>query len=123
MAAGRDLTPEQVEQVAQGRVWSAPDALEHGLLDGLGSEDAIAAAAARAGLEEYAVEYVSRPFVTPGVIPAAVGGSRRRSADPGTLGTAASLACWRRWRCRGRVANLKDPRHLYARCLECGAIR
>ena len=42
VAAGRELSPQEVDEVAQGRIWSAPDALERGLLDGLGSlSDAI----------------------------------------------------------------------------------
>ena len=53
-AAGhRDMTPEEVDQVAQGRVWSAQDALDRGLIDGLGEiELAIRSAAELAGLEE-----------------------------------------------------------------------
>ena len=126
VAAGRDLTPEQVEQVAQGRVWSAPDALEHGLLDGLGSEaDAIAAAAARAGLEEYAVEYVQLPLSPRELflqqLADRVGSLRIRAPS----GLAASLAGMLApvADAAAELANLKDPRHLYARCLVCGAIR
>jgi protease-4 len=36
VAAGRDLTPESVEQVAQGRVWTGEQALSRHLVDGLG---------------------------------------------------------------------------------------
>ncbi len=51
VAEGRKLTPEQVDKVGRGRVWSGQQAQEQGLVDKLGGlEDAIASAAARAGL-------------------------------------------------------------------------
>jgi protease-4 len=51
VAEGRGLTPEKVEQIAQGRVWSGSDALDNGLVDELGGLDAaIAYAAEKAGL-------------------------------------------------------------------------
>lgn len=50
---GRGLSPEQVEEVARGRVWSGTDALEQGLVDELGGfEDAVARAEQLAGLGE-----------------------------------------------------------------------
>ena len=53
VAAGRNLTIEQVEQIAQGRVWSGDDALKVGLVDNIGGlDDAIAHAAEKAGLGE-----------------------------------------------------------------------
>jgi protease-4 len=43
VAAGRKLTPEQAEAVAQGRVWAGSDAVENGLVDALGGlQDALA---------------------------------------------------------------------------------
>ena len=51
VAEGRGLTPERVEQIAQGRVWSGADAKEIGLVDELGGLDAaIAYTAEKAGL-------------------------------------------------------------------------
>ncbi len=51
VAEGRGLTPERVEQIAQGRVWSGSDAKEIGLVDEIGGLDAaIAFAAEKAGL-------------------------------------------------------------------------
>lgn len=48
----RGLSRDQVDAIAQGRVWSGADAHELGLVDQLGDlEDAIASAAALAGLE------------------------------------------------------------------------
>ncbi len=54
VAEGRKMTFEQVDAIAQGRVWSGKDALENGLVDELGGlEDAITCAAELAGIEEY----------------------------------------------------------------------
>jgi protease IV len=53
VAEGRDMTTEEVEAIASGRVWSGEDALEHGLVDQLGGfEEAIALAAEKAEMEE-----------------------------------------------------------------------
>lgn len=64
-AAVRGLEVEAVDRVAQGRVWSGAQALEHGLIDRIGGlDEAIAAAATRAGLAEpdYQVRYLERPL-------------------------------------------------------------
>jgi len=54
VADGRNMTEAQVEEIAQGRVWSGADGKNIGLVDELGGlNDAIAAAADLAGLEEY----------------------------------------------------------------------
>jgi len=53
VSKGRNKTRDEVDAIGQGRVWSGRDAKERGLVDQLGSLDqAIAAAAKRAGLEE-----------------------------------------------------------------------
>lgn len=66
VADGRSLTPEQVDSIGQGRVWSGAQAVEIGLVDRLGGiEDAIEAAAQKAGLEDYRiVRYpaIKQPF-------------------------------------------------------------
>ena len=54
VAQGRRRTPEQINEIAQGRVWSAAKAKEIGLVDDLGGLDrALAAAAKLANLEKY----------------------------------------------------------------------
>ena len=64
VAAGRGLTTEAVDEIAQGRVWAGGDAIKIGLVDELGGlTDAIRYAASMAGLENYRlVEY---PAVVP----------------------------------------------------------
>jgi protease-4 len=64
VAGARKQEIDQIDQVAQGRVWSGRDALRVGLVDKLGSfEQALASAAKRARIgENYEVEYVEPPY-------------------------------------------------------------
>ena len=64
VADGRGLSLEAVEAIAQGRVWTGKQALENGLVDGLGGMDQAFAAAARlAEIEEY--NLISYPKIEP----------------------------------------------------------
>ena len=64
VASGRNMTIEEVEAIAQGRVWTGEQALQNGLVDGLGGMDqAIEAAARLAELEEY--NLISYPKIEP----------------------------------------------------------
>lgn len=61
VAEGRDMTLDEVDALAQGRVWSGVDALENGLIDALGSlDDAIAEAATMANLKQYSIQKYPR---------------------------------------------------------------
>jgi len=62
VAESRGMTTEEVDKVAQGRVWSGTDAYELGLVDYLGDiDDAVAAAAELAELgDDYAVTYIEK---------------------------------------------------------------
>lgn len=52
-AEGRNMSIDQLREVASGRVWSGVEAKDRGLVDVMGGlDDAIAIAAAKAGLEE-----------------------------------------------------------------------
>lgn len=57
--AGRGISHDQLDSIAQGRVWTGADALKIGLVDVMGGmEKAIQIAAAKAGIENYkVVEY------------------------------------------------------------------
>ena len=59
VATGRRKTREQVDAIAQGRVWSGADALRLGLVDHLGSfDDAVKAAAKRGKLAKYDLDFI-----------------------------------------------------------------
>jgi len=62
VAAARNMSLEEVDGIAQGRVWSGADAHNLGLVDHLGDLDAaVAAAAQRAGLaDDYHFRYVEK---------------------------------------------------------------
>ncbi|PKH50563.1 signal peptide peptidase SppA [Tenacibaculum sp. Bg11-29] len=54
VATGRNMTFEQVNEIAQGRVWTGKEALKNGLVDKLGNlNDAIVIAAELANIESY----------------------------------------------------------------------
>lgn len=56
VAVGRNMTFEQVNEIAQGRVWTGKEALKNGLVDKLGNlNDAITVAAELAQIEAYKV--------------------------------------------------------------------
>ncbi len=65
VAAGRKMTPEAVEAVAQGRIWTGRQALGHGLVDRLGGLDvALELARQKAELspgEATAIDFYPRP--------------------------------------------------------------
>ncbi|HFQ5198635.1 TPA: signal peptide peptidase SppA [Vibrio vulnificus] len=59
----RDLSLDAVDKVAQGRVWTGYDALQHGLIDQIGDfDDAVAEAAKMAQLENYNLYWVEEPL-------------------------------------------------------------
>lgn len=56
VADGRGLDVAQVDSIGQGRVWTGAQAIDIGLVDRLGDiEDAIQAAANKAGIEDYTI--------------------------------------------------------------------
>lgn len=66
VADGRNKKQSYIDSIGQGRVWSGSQALELGLVDKLGGiDDAIAAAASKAELDEYKIvtyPAISDPF-------------------------------------------------------------
>jgi protease-4 len=62
VAQGREMTPESIHEVAQGRVWTGSQAIHVGLADEIGGlEEAIAWAAEAAGLEPESYGRMLRP--------------------------------------------------------------
>lgn len=126
VARHRNMPLSEVDRVAQGQIWTGADALEKGLVDGLGSlEDAIAAAAELAGLAsgEYGHRYYEKEL-TPAeqfalqFLTAAAGmgfdatrlvlrGSSLAPLDRIAGAVADALA---------PIARFNDPRGIYAHC-------
>ena len=66
VSVGRDIPLEEVEKLAQGRVWSGVDALKHGLVDQLGTlEEAIGAAARLAEIQGNYEPVIVQPPMNP----------------------------------------------------------
>lgn len=56
VATGRDISPEKIRAIAEGRVWNAMTALKLGLVDELGGlQEAISWVAEKAGMKKYGV--------------------------------------------------------------------
>ena len=65
VADGRNMQPEAVEKIAQGRVWAGITARDLGLVDKIGSlQDAVDAIAETAGLSDYEITYIMQPLST-----------------------------------------------------------
>ena len=59
VSTGRKKTRDEIDTIAQGRVWAGSDAKRLGLVDQLGSfDDAVRSAARRAKLTDYELEFV-----------------------------------------------------------------
>ncbi|ANQ87126.1 putative protease IV [Azoarcus olearius] len=119
VAEGRRMKVGEVDAVARGRVWTGETALELGLVDQLGGVDAaVRAAAKRAGLEHYSVQWpvtevsagrvlLQRLLADVGLDAALAAPASLRLVD-GLEAAAAELARW------------NDPQQRYAHCL-CAA--
>jgi protease-4 len=124
VADGRDLPLEDVRTIAEGRVWSAGEALENGLVDAIGSlDDAIVAAAARAGLETYSVDHVELPRTPAEMLLQQLGKHLGRlDLLPASTTMAAVSRLVRPFTdAAAEMSALQDPRHIYLRCLACGS--
>ena len=111
VARGRDLNPDSVDEIAQGRVWTGGQALERGLIDQLGDlDDAIEQAASLAGVEDYGVQYLSAPMSARELLFSQLGENLGISTHPLLRQV---LGAWE------LLGNLNDPRSSYALCESC----
>ena len=120
VAKARDMSVAEVDTVARGRVWTGEAADKLGLVDQIGGvDDAIAAAAARAGLARYDAvwtEVESGPGLRllqrliGAVVPV---GSTAPSPFSALMSSVQHEA--------GALLRWNDPRHLYMHCL-CEAL-
>ena len=128
VGAGRKKTRDEVDTIAQGRVWSGKDALKLGLVDRLGGfDDAVKATAKRASLAEgkYSLDFLEPDLswaqeLAQNVKAWAVG--QVAAAAPVTpreaLLRSSALAPLEREALRW--SRMATPNHLYAYCF-CGA--
>ncbi len=115
VAEGRGKTPEQIDAIAQGRVWTGAQALELGLVDKLGHlEDAIANAATLAGIDSFEVRHLKDPLSPrETLLRRVVDNLGLSSRTPGN-GLATNIL-----RDLRLLDALNDPKHVYALCETC----
>jgi protease-4 len=116
------MPPQEVDKIAQGRVWAGITAKEIGLVDGIGNlQDAVGSAAELAKLTDYEVVYVKQPLTAREEM------IRRLNRFLAGIfsdiwGSSVSPAV-RMYRQIGNelepVMELNDPKGLYAYCLTC----
>jgi protease-4 len=128
VAQARRMTPEQVDHVARGRIWSGEDAKVLGLVDQLGGIDpAIESAAKRAKLEKgYRVWYVEKEKTLRERLMSMlaaraldVASAAGWVSDPSPSASALSVAGRLRelQHDAERLSRWNDPRGIYAHCL------
>ena len=127
VAASRHKTPEQINAIAQGHVWTGNDAKANGLVDALGDfDDAVAKAAE---LAKIATPQLSWYQDEPGMVDLLL---NQMNASAQAL-LPAALKVWlpvpmldvmsAMQQQPGLLNNLNDPQNRYAFCLNCGNVR
>lgn len=120
---GRGLEKDYVDSIGQGRVWIGERAIELRLVDKLGDfDDAIAAAAARAGLEKYDVVDMKERRTTFEIFLGnlSTGMIRKFAGDQGVRTDGAVAQIVRAADEQARFfSEFNDPNAAYARCLTC----
>lgn len=63
VSTNRDIPIDELDKIAQGRVWTGQDALNYGLVDSIGDfDDAVKVAAELAELKDYNLYWVEEPL-------------------------------------------------------------
>ncbi|TXP65318.1 signal peptide peptidase SppA [Escherichia coli] len=127
VADARHSTPEQIDKIAQGHVWTGQDAKAKGLVDSLGDfDDAVAKAAELAKVKQWHLEYyVDEPTFFDKVMDNMSGSVRAMLPDafqtmlPAPLASVASTVKSE----SDKLAAFNDPQNRYAFCLTCANMR
>ena len=127
VADARHSTPEQIDKIAQGHVWTGQDAKANGLVDSLGDfDDAVAKAAELAKVKQGHLEYyVDEPTFFDKVMDNMSGSVRAMLPDafqamlPAPLASVASTVKSE----SDKLAAFNDPQNRYAFCLTCANVR
>lgn len=127
VADARKRTPEHIDKIAQGHVWTGEDAKANGLVDSLGDfDDAVAKAAELAKLKQWHLDYYQdEPTVLDMVMDSMTGSVRAMLPEaiqamlPAPLVSAANTV-----KAEGdKLAAFNDPQNRYAFCLTCANVR
>ncbi|EGP4234980.1 signal peptide peptidase SppA [Escherichia coli] len=141
VADARHSTPEQIDKIAQGHVWTGQDAKANGLVDSLGDfDDAVAKAAELAKVKQWHLEYyVDEPTFFDKVMDNMSGSVRAMLPDafqamlPAPLASVASTVKSESDKLASvastvksesdKLAAFNDPQNRYAFCLTCANVR
>ncbi len=114
VARGRGMTPEAVNAVAEGRVWTGEVAKELGLIDELGGlQTAVDAAASLAGLDTWDTVRLRRPIDPREALLAELFAPETQSSRV-SVNLPQQLANTFK-----QLQNFDDPNHVYALCESC----
>jgi protease-4 len=127
VADSRKKTPEQIDEIAQGHVWTGQDAKANGLVDSLGDfDDAVAKAAELAKLKTWHLDFWKDDPSFLDMVFESMSGSVRAMLPqalqaylPAPLADAA-LAVKAQ---NDKFGTMNDPQNRYAFCLTCGDVR
>ncbi|WP_456385487.1 signal peptide peptidase SppA [Desulfolithobacter sp.] len=118
---GRGMKPDEVEKIAEGRVWDGKTALEINLVDSLGTlSDAVDQAARLAELTEYSGTYVQPPGTS---LERLLQRFVRQTSIPGTataIFPTSNSAALNARNLLDLLLKKTDPRAIYALCLVPG---
>ncbi|WP_338511932.1 signal peptide peptidase SppA [Erwinia aphidicola] len=127
VAKSRNKTPEQIDQIAQGHVWTGSDAKANGLVDALGDfDDAVAKAAELAKIKQPQLNWYQDEPSMVDVLFSQVDASAQ-AALPAALRAYLPapmfdvMAAMKKQ--PGLLDNLNDPQNRYAFCLTCGDVK
>jgi protease-4 len=125
VAASRHKTPQQVDQIAQGRVWDGGTAHQLGLVDAFGGvKEAIAKAAQLAGLgNERGVRYLEpQPTFRDQLIAALIDGDDDAAAPADAFSTLAQQPQQQLAGVLAEVRAILSGPSIQARCIECPSV-
>ena len=121
VASGRDMSEQAVRDVADGLVWTGAEAADRGLVDELGGlDEAVAAAARLAGVEEWRTARTRVPPSFESVLLQELSRSFGMVATP-LGGWFESLVSAFKPAMKS-LSSLRDPMHVYAQCLPCAPL-
>jgi len=119
VAKGRNMSVDDVHEIAQGRIWSGDKALELGLVDNLGDlEQAIESAAKLAEVDDYSTWYVEPETTTQQKVMKLLS-SEIASSGAMTKTDPISMLYRKLEKEAGFLTELNDPHHAYVICTSC----
>jgi protease-4 len=121
VAQGREMSLEDVDKIAQGRVWAGSTAVNLGLVDAIGNlQDAINSAAMLADVEDYEIIYLEQELTTSERLLNQLLGSGLKAVHDATGGVS------NQWQLLGKVSQdfnaileMSQSPGIYLQCVYC----